>query len=201
MFKYLFYPRQAVLVTAASSEKANVTAVEWITPIGEKPPMLALSLHNTSLTLDLLSTSMEFVVAIPSEKLRDAVLLCGATSGKFIDKFSEAALTQVKAKRVAAPLIMEAVANIECKMLNYTSAGDHTLVVGEVVEVTLSKENKEFAPLMFGVAERKMNWREKPAENVLEKPAEKQPDKAQEKNEKAEKQPEKAEKAAPEKPS
>ena len=164
MFKDLFYPRQAVLVTAASSEKANVTAVEWITPIGEKPLLLALSLHNTSLTLDLLSTSMEFVVAIPTEKLRDAVLLCGATSGKFIDKFSEAALTQMKAKRVAAPLIMEAAANVECKVLNYTNAGDHTLVVGEVVEVTLSKDNREFAPLMFGIAERRMGGQEKPAE-------------------------------------
>ena len=188
MFKDLFYPRQAVLVTAASSEKANVTAVEWITPIGEKPPLLALSLHNTSLTLELLSTSMEFVVAIPTEKLRDAVLLCGATSGKFIDKFSEANLTQVKARRVAAPLIMEAAANIECRVLNYTSAGDHTLVVGEVVEVTLSKENRESSPLMFGVSERKMRGQEKPAE--------KQPDKAQEKAEKSEK----VEKA-PEKPS
>ena len=154
MFKELFYPRQAVLVTAASSEKANVTAVEWVMPVCEKPPMLALSLHNTSLTLDLLSTSMEFVVAVPGERLRDAVLLCGATSGKFIDKFSEASLTQVKARRVSAPLILEAAANIECRMLSLTSAGDHTLVVGEVVEVGLSKENREFAPLIFGAAER-----------------------------------------------
>lgn len=189
MFKDLFYPRQAVLVTAASSEKANVTAVEWVTPISEKPPLLALSLHNTSLTLDLLSTSMEFVVAIPSEKLRSAVLLCGATSGKFIDKFSEAPLTQVKARRVSAPLIMEAAANIECRVLSCASAGDHTLVVGEVVEVSMSKqESREFAPLMFGVAERRMGGQEKPFEQPAETPAEKQPDRAQEK----EKAPDKA---------
>ena len=171
MFKDLFYPRQAVLVTASASDKANVTAVEWIMPAGEKPPMVALSLHNTSLTLDLLCTSMEFVVAIPTEKLRDAVLLCGSTSGKFIDKFSEAALTQVKAKRVAAPLILEAAANIECKVLSYTSAGDHTLVVGEVVEVGIPKESREFSPLMFGASEKKY------AQKFPEKPAEKAPDK------------------------
>ena len=170
MFKDLFYPRQAVLVTAATSEKANVTAVEWIMPVGEKPPMLALSLHNTSLTLDLLSSSMEFVVAIPTARLRDAVLLCGATSGKFIDKFSEANLTQVKAKKVSAPLILEAAANIECRMLSCTSAGDHTLVVGEVVEVTLARESGEFAPLMFGVEERKAGGQGK---------GDRQPDKAQ----------------------
>jgi flavin reductase (DIM6/NTAB) family NADH-FMN oxidoreductase RutF len=164
MFKDLFYPRQAVLVTASSSEKVNVTAVEWIMPVGEKPPLLALSLHNTSLTLDLMCTSKEFVVAIPSGNLRDAVLLCGSTSGKFIDKFSEAALTQVKAKKVAAPLILEAAANVECKVLSYTSAGDHTLVVGEVVEVNLPKENREFTPLMFTASEKKY------AQKVPERP-------------------------------
>ena len=142
MFHDLFYPHPVVLVTACSSEKTNVTAVEWITPVSEKPPMLALSLRNTSLTLDLLCTSMEFVVSIPTEKMKDAVLLCGTTSGKFIDKFSEANLTQMKAKSVSAPLILEAVANIECKVLNYTSAGDHTLITGEVVEVHFPKEDR-----------------------------------------------------------
>jgi flavin reductase (DIM6/NTAB) family NADH-FMN oxidoreductase RutF len=142
MFHELFYPRQAVLVTAATSEKSNVNAVEWIMPVSEKPPMLAISLRNTSLTLDLLCTSMEFVVAIPTEKMRAAVALCGSTSGKFIDKFSEASLTQVKASKVGAPLLLEAMANIECKVINYTSAGDHTLVTAEVVEVHLPKDEK-----------------------------------------------------------
>ena len=142
MFHDLFYPHPIVLVTACSSEKANVTAVEWIMPVSDKPPTLALSLRNTSLTLDLICTSMEFVVAIPTEKMKEAVLLCGTTSGKFIDKFAEANLTQVKAKKVSAPLILEAVANIECKVQNYTSAGGHTLITGEVVEVHLPKDDR-----------------------------------------------------------
>ncbi|VVC01179.1 Flavin reductase like domain protein [uncultured archaeon] len=158
MFHDLFYPRQAVLVCASSSEKTNVTAVEWIMPVGEKPPILAFSLHNASLTLDLLCTSMEFVVAVPGEKLKDAVLLCGSTSGKFIDKFAEASLTQVKAKKVSAPLILEAAANIECKLLTYTNAGDHTLVTGEVVEVHMPKE-EDYRPLIFSrrAQQRKQN--------------------------------------------
>ena len=159
MFHELFYPRQVVLVCASSSEKTNITAVEWVMPVGEKPPMLAFSLHNASLTLDLLCTSMEFVVAIPTEKMEDAVVLCGSTSGKFIDKFSEANLTQVKAKKVSAPLVMEAAANIECKLLNYTNAGDHTLVVGEVVEVHMPKEDEPWKPLIFSKrhAQKKQN--------------------------------------------
>lgn len=139
-FEELFYPRQAVLITASSSEKTNITSVEWAMPAGEKPPMVAFSLHNTSLTLDLISTSMEFVVAIPSEKLKAAVMLCGSTSGKFIDKFAEGKLTPLKAKKVAAPLVLEALANIECKVAARISAGDRTVVIGEVVEIHPKKE-------------------------------------------------------------
>jgi len=147
MFHQLLYPRQSVLVVASSDGKANATTVAWITPVSEKPPMLAFALHNTSLTLDLLCTSMDFVVAIPGEKLKEAVLLCGTTTGKYIDKFEEAHLSQVKAKKVSAPLILEAEANIECKVVSYTNAGDHSIVVGEVVEVHAPEEDKPAHPL------------------------------------------------------
>ena len=154
MFQKLLSPRQVVLVTAASGEKSNVTAVQWIMPVSEKPPLLALSLANTSFTLDLICSSMEFVVAVPSEKLRDAVRLCGSTSGKFIEKFGEAKLTPVKANRVRAPLILEAVGNFECKVVSLGSTGDHTVVTGEVVDAHAQKEDKELEPLLFSGPEK-----------------------------------------------
>lgn len=154
MFEELLYPREVVLVSAANKEKANIAAVEWITPVSEKPPVLAFSLSNSSLTLDLICTSMEFVVAIPDEHMKDAVLLCGSTTGKYIDKFEEASLTQAKGKKVSAPLILEACANIECKVLSYTNAGDHSLVVGEVVEVHPQKE--EAGPLLFSKGKKRL---------------------------------------------
>lgn len=147
MFHSLLYPRQVVLVVAASDGKANATTVAWITPVSEKPPMLSFALHNASLTLDLLCASMDFVVAIPGEKLKDAVLLCGTTTGKYIDKFEEAHLTQVKAKKVKSPLILEAEANIECRVVSYTNAGDHSIVVGEVVEVHAPEDEMVPGPI------------------------------------------------------
>ncbi|MCX8194581.1 MAG: flavin reductase family protein [Candidatus Micrarchaeota archaeon] len=148
-FHDFLYPRQVVLVTAATSEKANVTAAEWVSPVSEKPPAIALSLANSSLTLELMCASMEFVVAIPDERLKDAVLLCGTTSGKIIDKFEEGKLTPVKASRVSAPLVKEAKANLECKVLSYQSVGSHTLVVGEIIEVHGQKEEEEGHSLLF----------------------------------------------------
>jgi len=147
-FKELFYPRQVVLVTASANEKTNVTAVEWFAPAGEKPPMVSFALHNSSFTLDLIRVSMEFVVAVPGEKLKEAVVLCGSTSGKFIDKFVEAGLTQGRAKRVSAPLIAEAYSNLECRVACCMSAGDRIVVIGEVVEAHPPKDDRA-EPLVY----------------------------------------------------
>lgn len=156
MFQELFYPRQVVLVTASASDKTNVTAVEWIMPVSEKPPMAAFSLHKSSLTLDLICTSMEAVIAIPTEKMKDAVVLCGSTSGKFIDKFQEAGISQGRANAVSAPLVLEAAANLECKVLSYSAAGDHTLILVEIVEAHLPKDNEISDPLVFSRGGKKL---------------------------------------------
>ncbi|MCX8197416.1 MAG: flavin reductase family protein [Candidatus Micrarchaeota archaeon] len=147
MFGEIFYPRQVVLVTAATSEKSNVTAVEWFMPVAQKPPILAISLSNSSLTLDLICTSLEFAVAVPTEKMKEQVLLCGMTSGKFIDKFAETKISTMKAKKISAPLIADAAANLECKVRYYSTQGDYTIVLGEVVEAHFSKSSDE--PLLF----------------------------------------------------
>ncbi len=156
MFNDIMYPRQTVLVCAGSGEKSNLAAVDWAMPVSEKPPIVAISLHSGSLTLDLICSSMDFVIAIPTEKMKDAVLLCGTTSGKYIDKFSESGLTPVKAKKVTAPLVLEAAANLECKVLSYNSTGDHSLVIGEVVEEHLPKDEKIEEPLLFNKGGKKL---------------------------------------------
>ena len=62
----------------------------------------------------------------------------------------------MRAKKVKAPLILEALANIECKVLSYTSAGDHSLVLGEVVEVHPVKEENEKELLLFNKGGKKL---------------------------------------------
>lgn len=139
-----FYPRPYVLITSCFNERTNVTAVEWSMPVSHKPPMVAVALTNNGLSLDLISHSKEFVVAVPSERIREAVELCASTSGKFLDKFSESKLTPLKATKVSAPLVLEASANYECKVISYVNYSmDHTIVFGEVVQAHEEKKNEK----------------------------------------------------------
>lgn len=149
MLERLFYPRQTLLISSAHNGKKNLMAVNWATQCAEEPPMLAVAIGNSAYTLELISLSREFVVAIPHEGMEDAVLTCGKTSGRFIDKFEEAGLTPEKGRRVNAPLVKEAIANIECKVVSMLQCGECTLVVGEVLEAHFPSEEKEKMRMLF----------------------------------------------------
>jgi len=154
MFQKLFYPRQALLVSSAHNGRMNLTATNWVTPISISPPMIAVSLPNTGLTLKLVSRSKEFVVAVPHEGIKDALLLCLAASGRHIDKFAESGLTAKKADTVSAPLISEALANVECKVNSIQSCGTNSLVTGEVFKTHFPEEDTNLHKLVFDNGER-----------------------------------------------
>lgn len=139
----LLHPAKVVLVSSVGDDgKPNVITLAWNMPASFSPQMLAISVGKTRHSHRLIKESREFVVNIPSADLKDQVLLCGSTSGKDTDKFSEAGLTQEEAEKVKAPLIKECLASIECRLVNECDAGDHTIFVGEVVAVKDRREGK-----------------------------------------------------------
>ena len=69
---------------------------------------------------------------------------CGTRSGRSMDKFAECGLTALPATVVKAPLVGECLANLECKVANRMTAGDHTIFVGEIVAL----QRKNFRNIM-----------------------------------------------------
>jgi len=67
-------------------------------------------------------------------------MFCGRASGIDHDKFKEAKLTPLPAKKVKPPIIKECVAHLECKLHSQHTTGDHTIFVGEIVEAYANEE-------------------------------------------------------------
>lgn len=131
---YLLHPYSAFLVTCKGADgKINVMTVAWIIPVSLNPPLLAMSIRPERYSHDLILETKEFVVNVPTFKLARKVLICGRRSGRKLEKFKEAALSPQKAKKVAAPIIKECIAHLECKLTKTIKIGDHTLIVGQVV--------------------------------------------------------------------
>ena len=128
------YPRQTVLVTSRHEGRDNIITLDWAMPVSFAPPLVAISVAPKRFSHDMIKGSKEFVLAIPTPQMQEAVLYCGTHSGKDTDKFKGSGLTKAKASKVKAPLIKEAGANIECRLFSSLEAGDHTIFIGEVLE-------------------------------------------------------------------
>jgi len=128
------YPEQVVLVTTRSAQgKANVMAVGWVALASSDPVMFAIGIDDQAHTYELIRKTREFVIAFPNEKMARETLLAGTKHGHDRDKISESGLKIQKPAKVKAPLLADAVANFECKLVDIYRPGDCPLVVGKVV--------------------------------------------------------------------
>ncbi|MDD4870446.1 MAG: flavin reductase family protein [Kiritimatiellae bacterium] len=130
------YPEQVVLVTTKNHKgKTNAMAVGWVAIASGEPMMFVLGIDNGAYTYELIQQTKEFVVAYPGEKMAKQVLYVGKNHGQNRDKIKECGMRIQKASKVRAPLVADAVANFECKLVDIFKPGDCPLVVGKVVAV------------------------------------------------------------------
>lgn len=102
-------------------------------PTSLDPPLVVISVGKSRHSHDLVKSSGEYVINIPSEELLDEVNFCGSCSGRDLDKFEEAGLTPTNSEKVAPPRIEECVAHLECELVDEFPTGDHSLFLGKVV--------------------------------------------------------------------
>ena len=131
----LLAPGPVVLVTAAWRGHPNIMTAAWVFPLSIEPPLVGVAVSPLRLTHDMIAASEEFALNIPGPRLREKVHFCGMTSGRDRDKWHEAHLTPLPAKRIEAPLVEECLAHIECGVEQAIVVGDHTLFVGRVLAV------------------------------------------------------------------
>lgn len=145
------YPEQVVLVTTRSPQgKANVMAAGWVTIASGAPAMFVLGIDDQAYTYALIKKIKEFVIAFPNEKMAKEVLFVGTRHGHKCDKIAASGLRLQMAARVKAPLLAEAVANFECKLVRIYQPGDCPLIIGQVLA---AHENADPAmPRLYTVA-------------------------------------------------
>jgi flavin reductase (DIM6/NTAB) family NADH-FMN oxidoreductase RutF len=138
---YLLHPYPATLVTTIGENgKPNVLAVAWIIPVSVNPPHIAMTLRPQRHSYKLLTETREFTVNIPDFNLAKQVVFCGRRSGRDHDKFKETRLAPTKARKIAAPIIKECIAHLECKLEKVIEIHDHILCIGKVMAAYASNK-------------------------------------------------------------
>lgn len=137
-FAALLNPRPVVLVTCCDSAgKPNALTVIWLSPLSRDPPLVGMSIGLTRLSHALIKATGEFVINIVGQSFLTAVRVCGNHSGSDGDKIALASLQLAPARCVRPPVILGALARLECRVVNEVPVGDHTLFVGNVVHAAV----------------------------------------------------------------
>jgi flavin reductase (DIM6/NTAB) family NADH-FMN oxidoreductase RutF len=129
----LLEPGPVVLITTANEGRANVMPMSWHTMIDFEPPLVGCVVGDRSHTFGNLKATRECVLNIPTVALARKVVGCGNTSGRRVDKFKRFGLTAIPASQVAAPLVAECYASLECRVVDAGMAAKYDFFVLEVL--------------------------------------------------------------------
>jgi flavin reductase (DIM6/NTAB) family NADH-FMN oxidoreductase RutF len=136
-------PGPVVLLTTARRGRANVMAMSWHTMMEFEPPLVGCVISNRNYSFDRLKATKQCVIAIPTVELAKKVVACGNSSGRKVDKFAAFGLTPVPATCVAAPLIEECYANLECRISDGRMISKYNFFVLEVLKAWVDPSRRD----------------------------------------------------------
>jgi flavin reductase (DIM6/NTAB) family NADH-FMN oxidoreductase RutF len=133
MFTYGLYA-----VTAKHGDEVSLMTVNWLTQCSFDPPMVALAVEADSHSRQVIEASGAFAINLYESGQRELAGGLGRTFDKHPEKINDVAWKS--APMTGSPLLDSALAWVECKIVSTAPAGDHVLLVAEVIEVGLSHE-------------------------------------------------------------
>lgn len=129
----LLEPGPVLLLTTAHRAQADVMTLSWHTMLEFEPPLVGAVVSEANHSHALLRRSRECVLNIPTREIARQVVGCGNSHGPEVDKFARFGLTRRAASQVAAPLIDECYASLECRIADTRMVRRYSLFVLEVV--------------------------------------------------------------------
>ena len=139
----LLEPGPVVLITTAHKGQTNIMTQSWHTMMEFEPPLVGCVISGRNHSFGLLKASRECVINIPTQELATQVVGCGNRSGQKIDKFKAFKLTPQPAALVAAPLIAECYANLECRVADTRLVTKYNFFILEVVKAWIDPSRKD----------------------------------------------------------
>ena len=138
----LLEPGPVVLLTTCKDGRNNVMTMSWHMMVEFEPPTVACVVSGNDYSFDALLATRECVIAVPAAKLAPKVVGVGNCSGRNVDKFVKFSLTPVPAEKVAAPLVSECFANLECRVVDTQLVDKYNLFILEVVRAWMDPVQK-----------------------------------------------------------
>lgn len=123
-------------------------ACEWTYHLSYRPALIGVSVSPRHATYTHILETKEFGVCMASTHQSVLSSIAGKETGKTHDKIKVAQELGFKfspAKNIDVMMPEGAAVNLECKLFNEISLGDHIMFIGEVVEGSINPAEKPLA--------------------------------------------------------
>ena len=118
------------VVGVAHGDVRDAFTAAWITQVSFDPLLLALSINPGHASFPILAAANAFSVSVLRHGQLDLARHFGTQSGREVDKLAG---QRWQSALEGAPVLLDAVAYLECRVVGRHGAGDHVLVLGQVV--------------------------------------------------------------------
>jgi flavin reductase (DIM6/NTAB) family NADH-FMN oxidoreductase RutF len=118
------------VVGVADGERRDGFTAAWLTQVSFDPLLVALSINPSHASFPILVAAGAFAVSILSRGQLELARHFGTQSGRAVDKLAG---QRWQAAHRGAPVLLDALAYLECLLVGRHPAGDHELVLGQVV--------------------------------------------------------------------
>ena len=137
---YQHYPKTACVVTAHARGKDNAMTAAWHTSLSGKPPLYGVAIAPKRFTYQLITESGEFGVNFLPFANAELIAAIGGSRGEELDKFLRFSIARDKPVKTVVPILKDAYAAYECRLVEDREYGDHRWLVGEIVATHIQKE-------------------------------------------------------------
>jgi flavin reductase (DIM6/NTAB) family NADH-FMN oxidoreductase RutF len=137
---YQHYPRTPVIVTASAGGRDNAMPAAWHTAVSKKPPLYCAVISAGHYTYKLVKESGEFGLNFLPATRSELVAALGGSKGSQTDKFADYCLKKDPSLKTCAPVLADAYAAFECKLVEDLDFYDHHMIMGEIVAVHYCRE-------------------------------------------------------------
>jgi flavin reductase (DIM6/NTAB) family NADH-FMN oxidoreductase RutF len=122
------------VITTRLGDKVNGMTASWVAQVSLSPLLLMVSVAPARYSHDLIVESGIMAVNVLKEGQVDLGKRFGFQSGRRTDKFAG---LEYRRAGTGAPILPQAYAYFDLKLVKTVTAGDHSLLVGEVVEAKI----------------------------------------------------------------